>query len=71
MALILRRRRNESIIINGNVKVTVVAIERNKVKLCIKAPQEIEVIREELLRRQGSGDRDEEETTQQTAYRSL
>lgn len=47
--LILRRRVGESIIIAGNIRITVEAIEgKRAVKLSIEAPQEVKIIREEI-----------------------
>lgn len=47
--LILRRKRHESIIINGNIRITILEIDgENRVKLGIEAPQEISVNREEV-----------------------
>ncbi len=49
--LVLRRKVNESIVIAGEVRVRVLAIERGVVKIGIEAPGDIQVIREELLER--------------------
>jgi carbon storage regulator len=49
--LILSRRVNESIIIGDDVKITVIKIEGNQVKIGIEAPREIEVHREEVYQR--------------------
>ena len=46
--LVLSRKRNESIIINNNITVTVVEIRGDKVRLGIVAPKEIPVHREEV-----------------------
>ena len=46
--LVLSRKKEQSIIINGNVKVKVVEIEKDKVKLAIEAPKEIPIFREEI-----------------------
>ena len=47
--LVLSRRLNEAILIAGNIEVTVVQIDRGRVKLGITAPREVEVWRTELL----------------------
>jgi carbon storage regulator len=47
--LVLSRKLNEKIIINGNITITVVKIDRNQVRLGIEAPGEIPVYREEIL----------------------
>jgi carbon storage regulator len=49
--LILTRRVGESIIINGNVTVAILAIKGNQVRLGIKAPDDVVVHREEIYRR--------------------
>ena len=46
--LVLSRKAGESIYID-DVKVTVVRLDRNRVKIGIEAPREKRVIREELL----------------------
>ncbi len=46
--LVLTRRLGESITIGENVKLIVVEIDGNQVKLGIEAPREIEIYREEL-----------------------
>ena len=47
--LVLSRKAQESIIVNGNIKITVVRIDRNQVRIGIEAPTEIPIQREELL----------------------
>lgn len=47
--LVLSRKLNEKIVINGNITVTVVKIDRNQVRIGIEAPGDIPVYREELL----------------------
>ena len=49
--LVLTRRLGEAITIGENVKVVVVDIDGNQVKLGIEAPREIEIYREELYER--------------------
>jgi carbon storage regulator len=49
--LVLTRRLGESITIGDNVKIIVVEIDGNQVKLGIEAPREIEIYREELYER--------------------
>ncbi len=46
--LVLSRKKNESIVINGNVTVTVVEIRGDKVRLGIMAPKEVPVHRQEV-----------------------
>ena len=47
--LILTRKIDQSIIISGNIQVMVLGVERDRVKLGIAAPEEITVLREELV----------------------
>ncbi len=47
--LVLSRKLNEKIVIDGNIIVTVVKIDRNQVRLGIEAPGHIPVYREEIL----------------------
>lgn len=47
--LVLSRHLGESIVINGNIVVTVVDVKHDKVRLGISAPKEVPIYREELL----------------------
>jgi carbon storage regulator len=47
--LILTRNQNESIIIDGDIKVTVISNRHGQVKLGIEAPEETLILREELV----------------------
>jgi carbon storage regulator len=49
LMLVLSRKNNESIVINNNIKVTVVEIRGDKVRLGIVAPRDIPVHREEVF----------------------
>jgi carbon storage regulator len=57
--LILTRKVDQAIVIQGNILVTVLRVERDRVKLGISAPQEITVLREELLQREAGANRNE------------
>lgn len=46
--LILTRKLGESIIIEGNIKITVVAINKQQIKLGIDAPKNVTINREEI-----------------------
>ena len=46
--LVLSRKKNESIVINNDIVVTVVEIRGDKVRLGIVAPKEVPVHREEV-----------------------
>jgi carbon storage regulator len=58
--LVLSRKLNEKIVINGNIVVTVVKIDRNQVRIGIEAPGEIPVYREEILPMTVDSNRDAE-----------
>lgn len=46
--LVLTRRIDESIVIDDNIVITVLAVEGDKVKIGINAPREIPIFRQEL-----------------------
>ena len=47
--LVLSRKKNESIVINDNVVVTVVEVRGDKVRIGIEAPRDVTVHRQEVL----------------------
>ena len=47
--LILTRKIDQSIIIQGNITVMVLGVERDRVKIGIAAPENVTVLREELV----------------------
>ena len=49
--LVLSRKKNESIVINNDITVTVVEIRGDKVRLGIVAPKEVPVHRQEVYTR--------------------
>ena len=49
--LVLTRRAGESIVVDGDIHITVLAITRGKIRLGITAPATVEVNREEILKR--------------------
>lgn len=49
--LILTRKAGEAIVINSDVKVTVLSVEGNQIRLGIDAPKEVTVHREEIHNR--------------------
>lgn len=49
--LILSRKKDESIIIDGNIEIKIIEIEDGKVKIGIEAPKNIEIMRKELYKR--------------------
>jgi len=56
--LVLSRKVGEEIIISDNIRVTVVAVRGNQVRLGFTAPREVSIQREELLREVGAGGRE-------------
>jgi carbon storage regulator len=58
--LVLSRKKNESIIINDNIVVTIVDIKEGKVRLGFEAPKEVPIHRREVFeaikRSEGSED---------------
>ena len=47
--LVLSRKRNESIVIDGSIVITVVEIRGDKVRLGIEAPREVPIHRQEVF----------------------
>ena len=47
--LVLTRRVNESIVIGNDIIVTVLEIQRDAIRLGIKAPHDVEINREEIF----------------------
>ena len=47
--LVLTRKLEESIVIGQDVTITILAIDKDKVKIGISAPREIQVLRKELF----------------------
>lgn len=50
LMLILSRSKNESIIVNGNIRVVVLDIRGDKVQLGVEAPKDVPVFRSEVLK---------------------
>ena len=48
--LVLRRKVGESIILDGVISISVLAVEGERVKIGIHAPPDVTIVREELLR---------------------
>ena len=71
--LVLSRKKNESIVINDNVVVTVVEVRGYKVRIGIEAPRDVTVHRQEVLeailgeKLKSASDRSEE-SCDSTAY---
>jgi len=54
--LVLSRKLNETIIINGDIRITLVGIRGNQVRLGIEAPESVGIFRQELWDRAGAGE---------------
>ena len=46
--LVLSRKRNESVVINDNIVVTIVDVRGDKVRIGIEAPRDVSVHRKEI-----------------------
>lgn len=47
--LVLTRKKDEGIVIGDNIEISVVRIEDGSVKLAIKAPNDVSILRKELV----------------------
>ncbi len=47
--LVLRRKVEEVIVLDGSIRVVVLAVEGERVKIGIEAPDDVTIVREELL----------------------
>ena len=46
--LVLRRKKEQTLVINGNIKITVARVDGNGVRLAIEAPDQVSIVRGEL-----------------------
>ena len=49
--LVLTRKQSQQIVIGRDIRITIVKLDRNQVRLGIEAPPEMTILREELTRR--------------------
>jgi carbon storage regulator len=54
--LVLTRKLSETIVIDGNISITVVGLRGNQVRLGITAPKSLGIYREELCERAEAGE---------------
>jgi carbon storage regulator len=47
--LVLSRKINETVIIGGNIRLTMTSVRNRQVRIAIEAPPDVKVMREELL----------------------
>jgi len=52
--LVLSRKANEKIVIDGGIVLTVVKIEGGQVRLGIEAPSDVKILREEIAAKAGN-----------------
>jgi carbon storage regulator len=50
VALVISRFKNQRFVIGQNIVIEIISVDRGKVKMCITAPPDIEINREELFR---------------------
>jgi carbon storage regulator len=53
--LVLSRKLNESIIIGDNVRIKIVGVRGNQIRLGIEAPDSVKIFREEILEEPTNG----------------
>ncbi|RTR36371.1 carbon storage regulator [Robertmurraya yapensis] len=47
--LVLTRKKNESIIIDEHIEITILEVSGDQIKIGINAPKKVEIIRKEIL----------------------
>lgn len=52
--LVLSRRTNETLVIDNNIRFTVLSVHGNQVRIGIEAPEDIIILREEIIHHGGS-----------------
>ena len=54
--LVLSRKQSQQIVIGPDIRITIVKLERNQVRLGIEAPRGMTILREELIARDDQND---------------
>jgi len=47
--LVITRKTEESILINDNIEITILEVSKDKVRLGVKAPRDVKIMRSELV----------------------
>jgi carbon storage regulator len=47
--LVLTRKKNDSLIINDNIEIIILAVDGDQIKIGIKAPKEVPILRKEIV----------------------
>lgn len=47
--LVLTRKKDESIVINDNIEITIIDIQNDQIKIGIKAPKSVSIYRKEIF----------------------
>ena len=68
--LVLSRKLNQSIVIDGRITITVVGVHGNQIRLGIEAPKDVPVFRKELLLAETGGKNAEPEAPLQLCVTS-
>ncbi|MBR5578186.1 MAG: carbon storage regulator CsrA [Lachnospiraceae bacterium] len=69
--LALSRKKNEALVINNNVEITILEIKGDQVKLGIKAPKEVPVYRKEVYLQIQEANKDAMQIENLSALKSL
>ena len=69
--LALSRKKNEAIIINNNIEITVLEVKGDQVKLGISAPKEVPVYRKEVYVQIQESNKEATDTAGMEALKSL
>ena len=69
--LALSRKKNEALVINNNVEITILEIKGDQVKLGIKAPKEVPVYRKEVYLQIQEANKDAMQIENLAALKSL